>query len=173
MEYEEVRRPLKIFGWAIIMVGFFCWTLHTARYWTDFSFAIGTLLLWIDVRKKRKLPESNDIGDIYRRKIWKQEQPLLMITAVSMTILAVTQFPFMYNYYSVRNIIRNLVFLALMVCLVWLVILLIRRDFGKASRATRRERKAFRQIHDGAKMKHENRKKEKEQKRKSKNSRKK
>lgn len=162
MEKEELRRPLKIFGWALVFVALMCWTMHTARYWTDFALAGALLLFWFDVRDKRKKISYDSSGDYYRGKIWKQEQPLCMVTFVCMVILGITQFPFMYNYYTVRNIIRNLVFTAVLICFVWLVVLLIRRDFGKASRTTQREKEAFRQIRDGARRKRAERKKKKE-----------
>lgn len=156
MEHEKVKQPLKVFGWAAVLIGLFCWTMHTARYWTDFAYALGAMLFWLNVKKERKTPEiSDDIGDYYRRKIWKQEQPLLLASMIGLLLLAVTQFPFFYTYYKARNVVRNLIFLELGVCMVWLVVLLIRRDFGRASKRTQMERETLHQIHEGAKQKRE------------------
>lgn len=179
MEKEELRRPLKVFGWAVIITGIFLHTINLAMYFADAAFAVGVFLLWLDVYFKRKNPkEDPEPDELYRQKIWKQEQPLLMIVAVGFVCLAITNIPFMYSHYTVRNILRNLIFLVVGICFIWLMVLLIRRDFGKASRTTQREKETLHAIHAGIQQKKANRQKKskaspkppKNQKKKKKNS---
>lgn len=156
---EELHRPLKLFGWALIVTGIFLHTLNLALYWTDFAFAGGILLLWIDVQKRRELPASVvDENEIIRQKLWAQEEPLLGVCWGCLNALAVTQFPVFLNYYKARNVIRNLLFLALFVCLVWLMVIQIRRDFGRSSKQTQEEVESVRIIRDSARRKREHRK---------------
>lgn len=160
MEQKEWKRPLKIFGWAVIILGIFLYSNHLALYWSDFAFAVGIFLIWFDIHKQRKEPHDERDSTIpYRQAIWKQEDPLLIVLMSGLMILAVTNFPFFLHYFQIRTIIRNVIFLIFGVCLIWLVVLAFRRDFGKASKRTQAERETIRQIHKGAKQKHMERKK--------------
>lgn len=154
MEKEELRRPLKVFGWAVIITGIFLHSVHLALYFTDAAFAVGLFLLWLDVYFKRKNAKDATAQDeIYRQRIWKQEQPLLMIITVGFICLAISNIPVMYQHYLARNIIRNLVFFVIGICFIWLLVLLIRREFGKASRTTQKEKETLHQIHTGIQQK--------------------
>lgn len=91
-----------------------------------------------------------DERELIRQKLWKQEEPLLGITWGCLLVLAVTQFSFFWNHYRVRNGIRNGIFLILLFCLIWLMVIQIRRDFGKSSKQTQEEIDSLRTIRESA-----------------------
>lgn len=91
-----------------------------------------------------------DERELIRQKFWKQEEPLLGITWGCLLVLAVTQFSFFWNHYRVRSGIRNGIFLILLFCLIWLMVIQIRRDFGRSSKQTQEEIDSLRTIRESA-----------------------
>lgn len=167
---NKVARAWYAFGWAAIIFGIMLHSYSVPLYWTDFVFGAGIFCFWFAVRKQRKAIE-NQFGsptpvdrEYYLLKIFKQEEPLYLVLIIAILALAIVNLPFMYNYFRLRNTLRSLIFLVILVCFVWLLVLLVRRRFGRASETTAREKEAFSQIHEGAQRNRKNRQTKKAQK---------
>lgn len=169
---NKTTRAWYAFGWAAVVLGIMLHSYSIPLYWTDFAFGTGIFFFWFAVHQQRKNMESQFGSptpmdrEYYLLKILKQEEPLYMVLIVAILTLAIVNLPFMYNHFRLRNSLRSLIFMVILVCFLWLLVLLIRRRFGRASETTAREKEAFSQIHEGAQRNRKNRKERKAQKKK-------
>lgn len=169
---SKIARAWYAFGWAAIVFGIVLHSSSVPLYWTDFVFGAGIFFFWFAVHQQKKTMEGQFGSptpvdrEYYLLRILKQEEPLYMVLMVSILALAIVNLPFMYHYFRLRNTLRSLIFLVILVCFLWLLILFIRRRFGRASETTAREKQAFSQIHEGALRKRNARKARKTQKKK-------